>query len=119
MRFRSTRYLFSKPTHALVYADGQAISLPKDKGDIHHEIEIVLRINRDVQKGDKVEDVVSEIALGLDLTLRDVQSALKEKGHPWLRAKGFKHSAIVTPFWSFEGWKAANRLIFHLLKMVK
>ncbi|TWI56166.1 fumarylacetoacetate hydrolase family protein [Halalkalibacter nanhaiisediminis] len=108
--------LFSKPTHALVYTDGQVISLPKDKGEVHHEIEIVLRIDRDVQKGDRVEDVVSEIALGLDLTLRDVQSVLKEKGHPWLRAKGFKNSAIVTPFWKFEGVESLKQVDFSFVK---
>ncbi len=108
--------LFSKPTHALIYTEGQAISLPKGLGDIHHELEIVLRINRDVKKGDKVEEVVSEMALGLDLTLRDVQSKLKKKGRPWLRAKGFKHSAVVTPFWSFPGTEQCAEIDFSLVK---
>ncbi len=95
--------LFSKPSHTLVETNGQRLVLPKDKGEIHHEIEIVLKINREVKLGDPLTDVVSQMALGLDLTLRDVQTKLKAKGHPWLRAKGFKHSAIVTPFWDFKG----------------
>lgn len=95
--------LFSKPTHAYVETSNQIINLPTNQGEIHHEIEIVLHIQQIVKKGDLVEDVVSHMALGLDLTLRDVQTELKKKGHPWLRAKGFKNSAIVTPFWIFEG----------------
>ncbi|GAE25764.1 fumarylacetoacetate hydrolase family protein [Halalkalibacter wakoensis JCM 9140] len=94
--------LFSKPSHSLAIANGQTLVMPKDQGDIHHEIEIVLKIDKPVNKGDKLVDVVSEIALGIDLTLRDVQAELKKKGHPWLRAKGFKNSAIVTDFWSFD-----------------
>lgn len=107
--------LFSKPTHALVYAEGQTIQLPKDKGDIHHELEIVLRVSQDVKKGDKVDDVVGHMSLGLDLTLRDVQSSLKEKGRPWLRAKGFKNSAVTTSFWNFEGTDSCNGVDFSLV----
>jgi 2-keto-4-pentenoate hydratase/2-oxohepta-3-ene-1,7-dioic acid hydratase in catechol pathway len=36
--------------------------------------------------------------LGLDLTLRDVQSALKKQGHPWERAKSFDASCPMSPF---------------------
>ncbi|MBP3951494.1 fumarylacetoacetate hydrolase family protein [Bacillus suaedae] len=95
--------LFSKPTHAYVETSNQIINLPTNQGEIHYEIEMVLHVQQKVKKGDLVEDVVSHMALGLDLTLRDVQTELKKKGHPWLRAKGFKNSAIVTPFWIFEG----------------
>ncbi|WP_332694008.1 fumarylacetoacetate hydrolase family protein [Halalkalibacter lacteus] len=104
--------LFSKPSPALVETNGQVISLPKDQGEIHHEIEIVLKIDKDVKEGDKVSDVVSKMALGVDLTLRDVQSVLKEQGHPWLRAKGFKNSAIVTPFWPCEGKEVCEKTDF-------
>ncbi|KHF39193.1 fumarylacetoacetate hydrolase family protein [Halalkalibacter okhensis] len=100
--------LFSKPSHSLTRANGQSIVLPKGLGEIHYELEIVLKINKPVQKGDKVTDVVSEMALGLDLTLRDVQSELKKKGQPWLRAKGFKHSAIITNFWTFDQEECAT-----------
>ncbi|WP_100406504.1 fumarylacetoacetate hydrolase family protein [Bacillus solitudinis] len=95
--------LFSKPTHALASASGHTLTFQKGKGEIHHELEIVLLIDRPVKKGDKLEDVVSKMALGVDLTLRDIQSDLKKKGQPWLRAKGFKNSAIITDFWKFSG----------------
>ena len=108
--------LFSKPTHAFILANGQTIALPKDRGEIHYELEIVLRIKRDVKKGDPVDDVVSDMALGVDVTLRDVQSQSKKKGRPWLRSKGFKHSAITTPFWSFPGTERCALVDFSLEK---
>ncbi|MGG0716239.1 fumarylacetoacetate hydrolase family protein [Robertmurraya massiliosenegalensis] len=108
--------LFLKPSHALVETRNESISLPKNQGMIHHEIEVVLKIDREVKLGDSVNDVVSEIALGLDLTLRDLQTELKEKGHPWLRAKGFKNSAIITPFWEFNGEKDYRESEFSFVK---
>jgi 2-keto-4-pentenoate hydratase/2-oxohepta-3-ene-1,7-dioic acid hydratase in catechol pathway len=35
------------------------------------------------------------VTLGLDLTLRDVQDELKQKGQPWERAKAFDGSCMV------------------------
>jgi fumarylpyruvate hydrolase len=109
-------FLFSKPTHALVLANGGEIVLPADQGEIHHELELVVHIGKTFEKGMKVDDVVSGISLGLDLTLRDVQTELKQKGHPWLRAKGFRNSAVITeerPFPGFEGLKTVD---FRMLK---
>ena len=34
----------------------------------------------------------------MDLTARDVQSRLKEKGLPWTKAKGFRGAACVSDF---------------------
>jgi fumarylpyruvate hydrolase len=107
--------VFSKPTHALVKADGSVISYPKDRGDIHHELEIVLYIGNEVKDGFKVDDVVTKMALGIDFTLRDVQTELKKKGHPWLLAKGFKNSAVVTDFWDFLGVSKCKEVDFSLL----
>lgn len=90
--------LFLKPTHALVPMDGRKIRLPKDRGLIHYEAELVLHIGRAYEKGIAVDDLVDQFALGIDFTLRDVQSRLKEQGHPWLAAKGFLNSAFIGPF---------------------
>ncbi|WP_413374670.1 fumarylacetoacetate hydrolase family protein [Alkalihalobacillus sp. 1P02AB] len=108
--------LFSKPTHALALANGESYLYLYDGEEIHHELEIVLHINKDVKKGDKVEDVVDKMALGVDLTLRHLQTTLKKKGHPWLRAKGFPNSAIITEFWSFKGVDDCQKRSFSLLK---
>ncbi len=64
----------------------------------------------------KVDEIVDALAIGLDLTLRDVQSQLKQKQHPWLLAKGFKNSAVVSDFIPFPGVEACEQLDFSLLK---
>ncbi|GIM47067.1 fumarylacetoacetate hydrolase [Collibacillus ludicampi] len=109
-------FLFNKPTHALVEANGQEILLPGDRGAIHHEVEFVIHIARTYKKGMNVEDVVDRMALGIDFTLRDVQSELKKKGHPWLLAKGFLNSAVITAFRPFPGVEACRNIDFSLLK---
>lgn len=93
--------IFLKPNHAAVPLDKAVITLPRDVGQIHFEGELVLRIARDYVPGMNVEDLVDVMALGLDFTLRDVQSDLKKKGLPWTAAKGFKNSAPLTPYIAF------------------
>lgn len=107
--------LFTKPTNALATADGQTLSYPSDQGDIHHELEMVLKIGKPTDSH-SVNDRVVEMALGIDLTLRDLQSKLKKKGHPWERAKGFRNSAILTPFWSFTSVEDIEQTTFTLKK---
>jgi len=109
-------FLFSKPTHALVIADGGEIVLPADQGEIHHELEVVVRLSKPFKTGMKVDEAVDSFCLGLDLTLRDVQSELKKKGHPWLKAKGFRNSAVVTAERAFPGAEAAKSVEFRMLK---
>ncbi|HET6872844.1 MAG TPA: fumarylacetoacetate hydrolase family protein [Sporolactobacillaceae bacterium] len=109
-------FLFSKPTHALVEANGQPIPMPKNSGAIHYETELVLHISKPYEKGMKVDDLVDKMALGIDFTLRDVQTELKKKSHPWLRAKGFKNSAVLTRFIDFPGFEACKQVDFALIK---
>lgn len=109
-------FLFSKPTHALVAADGGEIVLPAGQGEIHHELELVVHVSKSFEPGMKVDEAVDSFSLGLDLTLRDVQSELKKKGHPWLRAKGFKNSAVMTAARPFPGVEAALQTEFKMLK---
>ncbi|SEN42340.1 fumarylacetoacetate hydrolase family protein [Lihuaxuella thermophila] len=108
--------VFSKPTHALVVARGQEIVLPRGRGEIHYEAEFVIHIDKPYEEGMRAEDLVDRMALGIDFTLRDVQSRLKEKGHPWLLAKGFPNSAIVTEFQRFPGTDVCKKTDFSLLK---
>jgi fumarylpyruvate hydrolase len=108
--------LFSKPTHALIEASGQEIALPSNRGSIHFETEIVIRMGKRYEKGIKIEDIVESMAIGIDFTLRDVQSELKKKGHPWLLAKGFPNSALVSEFIPFPGIEEMKKIDFSLLK---
>jgi fumarylpyruvate hydrolase len=108
--------IFSKPTHALIQARGQVIDLPGDRGEIHYETEFVIQIAKPYETGMKAEDVVDRFALGIDFTLRDVQSELKKKGHPWLLAKGFPNSAVITEFREFPGTEVCKARSFSLIK---
>ncbi|TMV48473.1 fumarylacetoacetate hydrolase family protein [Paenibacillus mesophilus] len=108
--------LFSKPTHSLIALDGGEIRLPGSRGEVHYEMEIVIRIGRPYEKGIRVDELVDGVALGIDFTLRDVQSELKKKGYPWLAAKGFRHSAPITAFRPFGGTEALGSKEFVLLK---
>jgi 2-keto-4-pentenoate hydratase/2-oxohepta-3-ene-1,7-dioic acid hydratase in catechol pathway len=111
----SSPIIFSKPTHALAKANGEKIVFPGNRGEIHYELEVVIYIGKDISTEFQVDDVVEKMALGIDFTLRDEQSKLKAKGHPWLRAKGFKNAAVVTGFWEFPGVESCKQTTFSLL----
>jgi fumarylpyruvate hydrolase len=108
--------IFTKPTHALTAIDGGAIELPGTKGELHYEAELVLHIGRDYEAGLTVDALVDRMALGIDFTLRDVQSVLKKKGYPWLPAKGFLKSAPITEFRPFPGFDMVKQVEYTLRK---
>lgn len=108
--------IFMKPSHAVIPLDQSVIILPKDQGKVHYEGEIVILIDRDYEPGITVNELVEVMALGIDFTLRDVQQVIKEKGHPWTAAKGFKSSAPLTPFVAFPGTEELNLQDFTVIK---
>jgi len=72
--------------------------LPDFTKDLHHEIEIVVKINK-VGKNIAPEfaaNYYSEIGLGIDFTARDIQKLCKEQGLPWEKAKAFDNSAVIS-----------------------
>ncbi|QQE77430.1 fumarylacetoacetate hydrolase family protein [Alicyclobacillus sp. SO9] len=107
--------IFGKPTHALVPCRN-TVALPEGRKNIHHELEIVLYIHRDYEHSVSLSELIGGVALGLDLTDRDMQSELKAKGHPWELAKGFKHSAIITDFYQVVDWDVLLETPFSLVK---
>ncbi|EJF83584.1 fumarylacetoacetate hydrolase family protein [Candidatus Bartonella washoeensis] len=90
--------IFSKPNSSLIL--GNEIHLPDFSKEIHFETEIVLRIAKDtfMVTEEEAEECYDAIAIGLDLTARDLQTKLKEKRLPWLLSKGFKGAAYVSDF---------------------
>jgi fumarylpyruvate hydrolase len=88
---------FCKPADAVV-ADGNDVPYPQATSDLHHEVEWVIALGaggRDIAVAD-AQALVWGCGVGLDLTRRDLQTAVKAKGHPWDIAKGFDHSAPVS-----------------------
>lgn len=108
--------IFMKPSHALVMMNGQTLALPEGRGEIHYEAELVIKIGKEVCPGEVLNQVVDSYAFGIDFTLRDVQSKLKSKGHPWTAAKGFLGSAPISEFMPFEGIDALMESDFTLNK---
>jgi 2-keto-4-pentenoate hydratase/2-oxohepta-3-ene-1,7-dioic acid hydratase in catechol pathway len=89
--------LFFKPPTALIH-DGGAVRLPAGLGEVHHEVELVVVIGKAGRAipEDRALDHVLGYAVGLDMTLRDLQSRAKTAGEPWSLAKGFDTSAPVS-----------------------
>ncbi|MBD2845007.1 fumarylacetoacetate hydrolase family protein [Paenibacillus sp. IB182496] len=106
--------LFMKPTHALKPMDGRVVELPGDEGAVHYEAELVVRIGAPYEAGAPADALIDGFALGLDLTLREVQEQLKQQRHPWLRAKGFAGSAPLTAFRPIQGTAALSAEMFSL-----
>jgi len=95
---REAPFFFSKPADAIVES-GAEIPWPPRTSNLHHEIELVVAI----AKGGEnigVEHALEHVfgyAVGIDLTRRDLQKEAKERGRPWDTAKGFDHSAPISP----------------------
>lgn len=89
---------FLKPDTALL--KDEDFYLPDFTNDMHHEIELVLKISK---AGKHIEEqfahkYYNEIGLGIDFTARDLQTKAKEKGLPWEMAKAFDNSAPIGRF---------------------
>ena len=97
--------LFMKPATALASLH-EPLVLPEGLGPVHHEVEMVVLIGKRIRKETRLDHIrfsVAAYGVGLDLTLREVQNQLKEKGHPWERAKAFDGAAPVSGFIDARG----------------
>ena len=107
---------FLKPTGALLAGESR-IELPAYSESVHYECELVLYVGQTAGAGlDEAAALacVEGVGIGLDLTARDVQGEAKAKGQPWLKAKGFRHSACVSHFVAPAVLPAADSLLFSL-----
>ena len=104
--------LFMKPATALASLH-EPLVLPEGQGPVHHEVEMVVLIGKRLCKETRLDHVrfsVAAYGIGLDLTLREVQNQLKEKGHPWERAKAFDGAAPVSGFIDARGISVRQNL---------
>ncbi|MFC6097928.1 fumarylacetoacetate hydrolase family protein [Flavobacterium qiangtangense] len=113
-----------KPTEPVIFLKPDTAILPKNfpffipefSNDIHHEVEVLVKINRvgkhiDPKFAHKYYD---EIGLGIDFTARDVQAKLKDQGLPWEKAKAFDGSAVIGEFLPKSQFKSLENLTFEL-----
>ncbi|MCY1329191.1 fumarylacetoacetate hydrolase family protein [Pseudomonas jinjuensis] len=96
--------LFIKPGSCVVSSEG-GFSIPEERGAVHFEAEIAVLIGKPLSpqpNREEVLDAISGYAPALDLTLRDVQARLKEKGLPWELSKSFDGAFVLAPFVSAD-----------------
>jgi acylpyruvate hydrolase len=106
---------FMKPDTALIIRN-QPFFIPDFSQEIHHEVELVLKINR---VGKNIEErfahkYYGEIGIGIDFTARDLQAKCKEKGLPWEKAKAFDGAAPLGTFIKKETFSDLRNINFHL-----
>ena len=108
--------IFMKPDTALL-KNNEPFYHPTFSEDIHHEVELIVKINKEGKSiaREFAHKYYDEIGLGIDFTARDLQSKLKSKGLPWELAKGFNHSAVISEFVSKSSLDLTN-LSFSLKK---
>ena len=89
--------IFTKPDTALL-RNNAPFYYPGFSQDIHHEVELVLRISKEGKNIDEkfAYKYYDSIGIGIDFTARDLQQKLKTKGLPWDIAKGFNGSAPIS-----------------------
>ena len=109
--------VFLKPDSAVI-AKNQNFIIPSFSNEIHHEVELVVKINKVGKHIDKSfsHKYYDEIGLGIDFTARDIQSNLKEKGHPWEKSKAFDNSCMVGNFLKKEKLEDISKIEFSLKK---
>jgi 2-keto-4-pentenoate hydratase/2-oxohepta-3-ene-1,7-dioic acid hydratase in catechol pathway len=106
--------VFMKPDTSLIQKN-QPFFTPAFSDDIHHEVELVIKINRIGKYTDQkfAHKYYENITVGLDFTARDLQNDLKVKGLPWEKSKSFDGSALIGK-WLNKNEFNLNNLNFHL-----
>ena len=109
--------IFLKPVTAILLKK-QPFFIPDFSDEVHHEVEVLVKINRvgkyiDSKFAHKYYD---QIGLGIDFTARDLQQKLKEKGLPWEKSKAFDGSAVVGKWVSKSNFESLSNLQFSLHK---
>jgi 2-keto-4-pentenoate hydratase/2-oxohepta-3-ene-1,7-dioic acid hydratase in catechol pathway len=107
--------VFMKPDSAVLLRQHPFV-IPEFSEDIHHELEIIVKINKvgkyiDAKFAHKYYD---EIGVGIDFTARDLQQKLKDKGLPWEKAKAFDGSAVIGDFMPKTAFQSLENLTFEL-----
>jgi 2-keto-4-pentenoate hydratase/2-oxohepta-3-ene-1,7-dioic acid hydratase in catechol pathway len=118
----TTAIIFMKPQTALL-PKGENFTIPSFTNDLHFEGELVLRVSKKAKhlmeahpNGIPVIDYCDAITVGIDFTARDLQSALKEKGLPWEKAKAFDNAAVLGEWHPFTSEILAGPIHYTLSK---
>lgn len=104
---------FLKPDSSIL-AHRHPFYIPSWTQDVHHEVELLVRICKNGKAVAKefAHRYFDAISIGIDFTARDVQSKLKDAGQPWEKAKSFDGAAVISKHWIEKssvqnGWEEA------------
>lgn len=109
--------IFMKPKSALIQGH-TPFYYPEFTNELHYEAELVVRINKNGKyiQEKHAANYYNAITVGIDFTARDIQTRLKEKGHPWEKAKAFDNSAAVGKFIDITPAMDKKNINFKFLK---
>ncbi|MBP6098995.1 MAG: fumarylacetoacetate hydrolase family protein [Flavobacterium sp.] len=109
--------VFLKPDSSILLKQHPFV-IPEFSNDVHHEIELLVKINKVGKYIDAkfAASYYDEIGLGIDFTARDLQSKLKEKGLPWEKAKSFDGASVISDFVHKDQFSDVNSIHFELKK---
>jgi fumarylpyruvate hydrolase len=93
---RQPPFFFQKPRDAIVL-NGEEVPYAPLTTDFHHEVELVLAVGKSGSNiaTENAADHVVGLAVGIDLTRRDLQFEARNSGRPWEIGKAFDHSAPI------------------------
>lgn len=101
---RQPPFFFSKQPDMAVPDSGAGVTIayPGLTQNLHYEGELVVALKKGGENisEDAAEGLIFGYAAGIDMTRRDLQKQMQEKGKPWEIGKSFEQSApvgIITP----------------------
>ena len=108
--------VFLKPDSAILLKQHPFV-IPEFSDDVHHEVEVLVKINKVGKYIDTkfAHNYYDEIGLGIDFTARDLQAKLKEKGLPWEKSKAFDGSAVIGEFYPKNEFSSLESINFELV----
>lgn len=110
-----TQLIFTKPDSSLV-TNNKDVVFPAITNNLAYEVELVVKIGK-TGKNISLEDAnayISELAVGIDYTAKDVLSASRDKKQPWALAKGFDGASPISKFLPISKFPDLNNINFDL-----
>jgi len=107
--------LFMKPVTSITDMS-KPIIVDWEKGSVHHELEISILIGQTLTRcaEEQAASAIIGVGLALDLTFRDLQTELKQKGLPWEKAKAFDGSCPLSAFEPIGSFDALDNIELQL-----
>jgi 2-keto-4-pentenoate hydratase/2-oxohepta-3-ene-1,7-dioic acid hydratase in catechol pathway len=111
-----SQLIFTKPDTTLVTGNKDVV-YPSITNELVYEVELLVKIGKtckDVSVNDAAS-YISEIAIGIDYTAKDVLTASRETKGPWALAKGFDGASPISGFKPVSDFPDLNNINFDLV----